>query len=229
MGFFDKVARAFDGGGWFDREIDPPLDAPIPPDPDPEPDPLPPAYARMMLALLPPGKLWRTVASTLSTFFEACADELGRLHARALDLIEESDPSAVDELLPEYEHEMELASTGSTAERQARVLAQLLARPRYRPVDIRTALAPLLGLDANDLVVIETSHALAVAFGDHREIFRFFVFRDPGLGGDAYYVASAQALLDTISPSHTAGHVIESVSMLYDDPFSLYDRDILGA
>ena len=48
-------------------------------------------------------------------------------------------------------------------------------------------------------------------------------------GHDDYFLDAAQELLDDIKPTHTAGHVIESIDALYDDPFTLYDRDLLGA
>jgi hypothetical protein len=188
-------------------------------------------YARMMAALLPPGKLWRLDAeSILSKLFEACADELGRLDSRVGDLLNEADPSTADELLPEYERELELSGGAgiSVAERQARVVARTIARQRFRPVDFQNALAPILGQLPGDVVVIERSHAFAASIGDDREIYRFFVYRDPGLLGD-YFLESAQELVDKIKPTHTAGHVIESIDFLCDDPFSLCDRDILGA
>lgn len=186
-------------------------------------------YARMMFALLPPGRVWRLIGdSFLGNVFAACADELGRIEARAAALIEEADPRTAVELLPEYEAELELESTGTTAERQARIVARLVARQRYRPSDFQTALAPLLGQLAEDVVVIERSRADAIAMGDDREIYRFFVYRDPTEPG-TYYLDSAQALVDKIKPTHTKGHVIESIDFLCDDGFSLCDRDILGA
>ena len=186
------------------------------------------AYQRMMAKLLPPGRLWRMIDSTLSDLLLGCADELARLDARVDDLFDEADPSTADELLPEYERMLDLSSDGTTAERQARVVARLVARQRYRPVDFQTALAPLLGQDAGDVVVLERTVAEAAAMGDAREIFRFFIYRDPAAPG-TYYLDSAQALVDKIKPAHTVGHVIESVSFLCDDPHSLCDRDLLGA
>lgn len=186
-------------------------------------------HTRMMLELLPPGKVWRLDEdSVLFKLFAACADELGRVTDRADNLLDEADPSTADELLPEYERELALESTGTLAERQARVVARRVARQRYRPVDFQIALAPLLGLDPADVEVIERTHAIAVTMGDDREIFRFFIFRDPALPG-TYYVSSAQALVDKIKPSHTLGYVIESDSATYESAFSLYDRDIMGA
>lgn len=186
-----------------------------------------PAYARMLWALLPPGRVWRRIGSVLFTVFEANADELARVDARVINLIDEADPRTTLELLPEHERELGLETASTLAERRARVVARTIARQRYRPADLQEALAPLLGQDAADVVVIETTHAQALAMGDVREIFRFFINRDPTVAG-TYYLDSAQELVDAIKPSHTAGHVIESVIALYDDPYSLYDRDIMG-
>lgn len=187
------------------------------------------AYQRMQMALLPPGKLWRLVGdSLLAALFLGAADELERFDARVADLLAEADPRTATELLAEYERELDLEETPSTAERRARIVARLIARQRYRPVDFQTALAILLGQDAGDVVVLETSHAVAVSMGDVREIFRFFIYRDPTAPND-YFVDAAQGLVDAIKPSHTQGHVIESVDFLCDDPYSLCDRDLLGA
>lgn len=186
-------------------------------------------YARMMAALLPPGRLWRLVGeSLLSKLLTACAEELARLDARVADLLDEAEPATAVELLPEYERELDLDSTGPEEERQARIVAREVARQRFRPVDLQVALASLLGLEAEDVVVLERTPAMAVAMGDQREIYRFFVYRDPTLPG-TYFVESAQALLDQISHAHTVGHVIESTDFLCDDEHSLCDRDLLGA
>lgn len=186
------------------------------------------AYARMMAGLLPPGPLFDALGMLLADFLLGTADELARLDARAHALIEESHPGSATELLPEFEAELGLVAASTIEERRAQIVARTIARQRYRPVDFQTALAPLLGQDAGDVIVIERSHADAVSFGDDREVFRFFVYRDPSAPGD-YFLEAAQDLVDTIKPSHTAGHVIESVSFLCDDPFSLCDRDLLGA
>lgn len=187
-----------------------------------------PAYARMLTALLPPGRLWRLVGeSTLGKVLQACADELARIDDRANDLLRESDPVTAVELLPEYEAELGLVAASTTAERQANVVARHVTRQRVRPSDFQIALAPLLGQAAEDVVIIERTHAFAASIGDDREIFRFFVYRDPNEPGE-YFVQSAQALVDKMRPLHTQGHVIESISFLCDDELSLCDRDLLG-
>ncbi len=183
-------------------------------------------YARMSMELLPPGKVWRLAEdSTLHKLLLGCAEELGRLEGRALDLVEESDPRTAVELLSEYERQLELESTGTDAERQARITAWLIARQRYRPVDFQTSLGPLLGGSSN-VTVLEITAAQAAAMGDQREIFRFHVY--PTVPG-TYQLDAAQDLVNRIKPSHTLGYVIESVNFLCDDPESLTDRDLLGA
>ncbi len=189
--------------------------------------PIPQQYARMLSNLMPPGKLWRFIGTLLADLFLACADELARFHGRVDDLLVETDPNTTSELLPEFESELGIDAVASTAERRARIVARLIARQRFRPIDFRTALAPLLGQDPADVVVIERTRAFAILVGNDREIFRFFIYRNPALPG-TYFLASAQALLDTIKPSHTIGTVIESISFLADDVFSLCDRDLLG-
>lgn len=186
------------------------------------------AYARMLRALLPPGRAWREGwEGVLAGALRAAADELARVSARAADLLRESDPRQADELLSDFEADLGLATTGTVDERRARVVAHLLRRQRVRPVDYQTALAPLLGQAPEDVVVIERSRADAIAMGDDQEIYRFLIYRDPDAPG-SYDLESAQALVDKMAHSHTKGHVIESIDMLCDDPFSLCDRDLLG-
>jgi uncharacterized protein YmfQ (DUF2313 family) len=185
-------------------------------------------YQRMLWSLLPPSRLWRFVGGVLSAVFAGCAQELARLDARAQDLIRESVPSEAVELLPEYERDLDLAAAATIAERQASVVARTLVKQGYRPVDFQVALAKLLAQRADDVVVIERSRSFCISVRDDREIFRFFIYRDPSLPG-TYYLNSAQEIVNAMCPSHTIGHVIESISMLCDDPHSLCDRDLLGA
>jgi hypothetical protein len=57
------------------------------------------AYASMLINLLPPGKVWRLVESQLRNLFIGSGDELARVHARVDDLLAESVPTTLDELL----------------------------------------------------------------------------------------------------------------------------------
>lgn len=186
------------------------------------------AYQRVLSALLPPGKLWRLDSSSvLSKLLLGCADELARVDQRVRDMLNECDPSTAVELLPEYEAALGLVAAATTAERQANIVALLVRRQKFRPVDFQVALAPLLAQDPSAVVVLERSRAFVTSIGDDREIFRFFIYRNPALAG-TYFVASAQAQVDRMKPSHTVGHVIESTHFLYGDPHSLYGRDLMG-
>lgn len=181
----------------------------------------------MLRALLPPGRLSTALDGILSAFLASSAEELERVDGRGQDLINESDPRTCSELLPDYERVFGLVATGTIDQRRARVVAAHIRRQRFRPVDFQQALAPLLLQDPEDVVVIERSHAFAASLGDQREIFRFFIYRNPSLPGTAD-IAGAQALVDAMNPSHTVGTVIQSISFLCDDPLSLCDRDALG-
>lgn len=185
-------------------------------------------YAGMLTALLPPGGLWRFFGSVLSKVLLGSADEIARVDDRVADMLNEADPSTANELLPEYERELGIAAAPTIEERRANVVARLVRRQRFRPVDFRQVLAPLLGQAAADVVVIERSRADAIAVGDERAIFRFFVYRDPALAGTAF-IASAQVMVDEMKPSHTVGHVIESIAFTCGDPHSIVGRDILEA
>jgi hypothetical protein len=188
-------------------------------------------YARMLFALLPPGKLWRAVSTKLYQFMLGCADELVRVHDRVADMLNEADPTTAVELLPEYEADLEITPAVTVAERQARIVSRKVDRQRFRPVDIQVALAPLLLQDPEDVVIIERDLSYVAGVGDQRAIFEFFVLRDPAAPpvSPAYFLAAAQAELDRVKPSHTAGYVIETTAMLFDDQFSLTDRDLIGA
>lgn len=157
----------------------------------------------------------------------AIGDELTRVSSRAADLVEEADPRTTLELLPEWENDYGLVSTGTDQERRDRLKSAILASNGVRPVDFQEALAPILGLDPVDVEVIETSRATAIAVGDDRIIYQFYIFRDPALPG-TYDIVEAQEVIDKMAHSHTRGVAIESKDFLCDDPFSLCDRDILG-
>lgn len=182
------------------------------------------AYARMLKALLPSGKIWRLNA-VLEDIFLANGDELARVDARAFTLMTESDPRTADELLPDFERVLDLYGSGTEAERRAIVVALLIRRGRFRPADFQQVLAPIYGLDPADVVVVETTHAQAVAMGDEREIFRFFIY--PAVPG-TYDLEAVQRMIDAMKPSHTLGVGGMTADFLCDDPDSLCDRDLLG-
>jgi len=201
--------------------------------------PAPNKFAGMLAQLLPPGRIWRLTwgnvlsagASVLAAILAACADELGRFDARAnVDFLNEADPSTAIELLPDYESELDITpgASDTNAQRQARIVGHLISQQGFKPADFQAALAPILVQAVSDVDVIEISHAQADSANDDRRIYNFFVYRNPTLPG-AYDLASAQALINKIKPSHTLGLAIESVDALPDDSHTLCDRDLPGA
>lgn len=184
-------------------------------------------YGVAMARLLPPGRWNLSPSSVLSKLFAGAGRELARVAMRAADLIDESDPRLASELIEDYELELELDGTGTTAERLAVIESKLVTQQRVRPADFREALAPLFGQDASAVVIVERDRAFAVAVSDDSAIFLFFAYRDPAAGG-SYDLAAAQAQIDAMAPSHTQGFAVESIDMECDDPFSLCDRDLLG-
>lgn len=196
-----------------------------------------PSYARQLKQLLPPGRLWKLLGdSWLGDFLLGAADELSRIGFRARDMLRELDPTTTYELVELFEGVLGITvdTARALASRQASVVAKLVHRQRFRPADFRQALAPILSAQPADLQVIERTAAQALAMGDAREIYRFFVYRNPAspawvipAGEDP--IAEANAVIVDIKPSHTLGEVITSINFLCDDPNSLCDRDILGA
>lgn len=186
------------------------------------------AYKRMMWLLMPASRMLNAVESTvLGQVFLANGDELERVSQRAADLIEESDPRTALELLPEYEAMLELSSSGTNDERRARIEALLVKRQGTRPIDYQQALAPVLNLKIVDVVVIEHDRAFAILTANDESIFEFFIYRNPAAPG-TYQLDVAQDIVNNMKQTHTIGYVIESVSFLCDDPYSLCDRDLLG-
>jgi len=186
------------------------------------------AYASLQKRLLPRGRLWRlTPDSLLHAVFLAAGDELQRISGRLEDLIVEADPRFSTELIERFENEMGLPSTGTLEERQARAAAHDKKRPRARVVDIQAAMAPYLDLDAEDIEVIPTTRAQAVAMNNDRAFYRLYVYRDPTLPG-TYDVEAAQAELDRVTLYHDKPKVIESKAFKVGDPYSLVGRDLLG-
>jgi uncharacterized protein YmfQ (DUF2313 family) len=185
------------------------------------------AYAFMLRGLFPPGRLWDWAEeSPLWQLMLACADGLGRLHERGVDLLREVDPTMTQELLPEWEAALGLASSGGDLVRLARVVARLIHRQRVRPADFQRALAGLLGLEIDDVEVIEMTRAQAVTSLHPRDIYLAHIWT--GAGPD-YDLSGAQALVDQIKHAHTEVRVFETKIMIVDDPKSLVDRDLIGA
>lgn len=85
------------------------------------------AYKRLLLALLPRGRAWRSGDPTLEQLFDGKAVELARVDTRVDDLFIERDTRTANELLAEHEAELGLVTntTVSAANRRLRANAKL--------------------------------------------------------------------------------------------------------
>lgn len=90
-------------------------------------------YARVLLALLPRGRIWpREAGSTVATVVSGLSPTPARLDARALELLTDAFPPTALELLPEWERSLGLPDPCSGAAttiqgRRAQVVARLIA------------------------------------------------------------------------------------------------------
>jgi uncharacterized protein YmfQ (DUF2313 family) len=91
------------------------------------------AYARQLRQLLPPGRLWNLEPdSNLSKLMLSIAEELARVDARGLVLIEESDPRTATETLDEWERMLGLPDEdvlevpSTTEARRQAIISKLL-------------------------------------------------------------------------------------------------------
>lgn len=186
------------------------------------------AYARQLRKLLPPGRLWRTdLSSYIMRVFLAIGDELSRISGRAIDMIAEADPRTTSELLTDFERALDLEASASESEGQARIVARITQDRGFRPEDIQETLAPLLAQDVVDVSIIERDTSDAAVIANAREIYRYFVFRDP-LEPGTPDLEGAQTALTLLEHSHTKGTVIETTTLRCDEATSLTDRDPLG-
>lgn len=110
-------------------------------------------YQQLLFALLPQGAVWpRDPDSTLGRTLAALAEELARVDARALDLLDEADPRTAYELLPDWEKTCGLPDAcaglgASLQERRAAVVARVTHRGGQSPAYFQ-GLAASLGYAA---------------------------------------------------------------------------------
>ncbi len=106
-------------------------------------------YQQLLFALLPQGAVWpRDPDSTLGQTLAALAEEMARVDARALDLLDEADPRTTYELLPDWEQTCGLPDAcaglgASLQERRAAVVARVTHRGGQSPAYFQDLAASL--------------------------------------------------------------------------------------
>lgn len=92
------------------------------------------SYLRTLKQLLPPSVLFTTPGPVLSKTLQAISDELGRVDARAIDLLNEADPRTATETLEDWERTVSLPDAqipsipATTAGRRVAVTQKWVAR-----------------------------------------------------------------------------------------------------
>lgn len=107
-------------------------------------------YQQQLSELTPPGPVWnRTDGSVFMKLLLAMADELARVHNRALDLIEEADPRTTFELLPDWERAFGLPEAcgvlPDTLEERRNALVEKITRRGGQSPQYYIDVAALLG------------------------------------------------------------------------------------
>jgi uncharacterized protein YmfQ (DUF2313 family) len=116
------------------------------------------AHARVLKALLPPGRLWNLLPdSIISKLFLAFGDEFSRVDTRGAALIEETDPRTATETLPEWEAMLglpdeDIVTVPSTdAERRLAITQKFIRRGGQSPAYFLTLVAAAGYTGANSI------------------------------------------------------------------------------
>jgi uncharacterized protein YmfQ (DUF2313 family) len=162
-------------------------------------------YKRALQGLLPPGPAWpREDGNVLSRLLAGLADELARVDARGLALIDEADPRTTTELLADWERVTGLvpAAGATLAQRRAAVVGQITAIGGQ-------SRAYFIGLGANlgyTVVITEfvrhTVNSLVTApINSTAWAYAWQVTATAGPGAATH--AALEALFQALKPAHT--------------------------
>lgn len=173
------------------------------------------AYARALKRLLPRGALWlMQPTSVLSKAMLGIADEIARVVARGVDLIEESDPRTATETLDEWEQAVGLPDhcieeiPATDEERRLAITQKLIKRGGQTP-----ALYIALALACGYTVTITENYGATVAragaarAGDARasagaDQYVWLVTVDPPAGA-ALSHDELECVIERAKPAHT--------------------------
>lgn len=126
--------------------------------------------------------------------------------------------------LSDWETTLGLAGIGTTAQRQAAILAKLAYFATPTVQEIKDAMEVLLGYEPH---VHEVKAATLAGTGREDQVFVFAVECTAGYPAPSVVTAMEQ-VLDRIKQTHTDYRICERVGFRCDDPDSLCDRDLLA-
>lgn len=190
----------------------------------------------VLRALIPAGLFDFTPGTVVFAEYGTIALMVDAVEDQVAAVLAELDPRTAEVLLARWEAVLVLrAKDRSTAERQARVLAALRLIPDFRPLTIQTRMSeftlvdwvitepgPFLFDDPGSLFdttddVLDGAHVFVLT-ADHDDVVAAGLYRPDLL-----------AFLGRLKPAHTLGQVRVEGAFLFDDPWSLFDLDLLGA
>jgi len=157
-------------------------------------------YTAALQALLPPGKAWtRDPGAEVTRLLQGFAAEFARIEQRGADLVDQTDPRTVSELLTEWEAVTAIAPAGTTGDRQRRLHGQLLGfePPRKGVLD---GIAVALGYSLNFAEYHSPSVADSPVTAPLFQLPWFSVLKIyPNVGE---YDAALQAAIETVLQAH---------------------------
>jgi hypothetical protein len=177
-------------------------------------------------ALLPPGKTYsQNPASAIQRELMVEGAGLGFAWSKLAELEDDFLPDRATGHLPRWEEALRLepGPADLIAARRARCVSFLRKVHGFGVEQIKEALAPVLDCQPSDLEIIENDNTGP----DPDQVFQWFVYRPSSVPGRPDFI-TAQRMLDEMKPAHTRGIIGQRTSLRFDDPESLFDRDLFG-
>lgn len=146
-------------------------------------------------------------------------------HETNADVPDEAFVDTATELLAEWETDLGsgVRTDLSHADRRARLVSKMRAALAGTPQNIARAVQAI----APEATILENS-ATDVAATDPRGVFRLACIVSSATFADATKLAQIRALLEQMKPVHAQAVVGTRTGFRFDDPLSLFDRDLFG-
>lgn len=188
---------------------------------------------RLVLALLPFGAYSRAPDAQHVLELGAWATGLDTADSRITAALAEVFPPTATSTLARWEALLGLvpASTDTTAQRRAAILAALRVRPSLSPGYLVEVIGTLTGCTVTVTEFTPLFYGVA-EYGDvyvDEYVFRFLVVIDKAEAtAAAVQWDRVQLVVEDIEPAHTAG-IVCFTDARYDDAYSPYDHCVYGA
>lgn len=193
-----------------------------------------PSHLPALLRMIPIGPLSHEEDTVARSRLAAVGTGLDECETVRAAVLVEARPQGADVLLSTWERLYKIPSTGTTPDRLQRLLARVRLVPDFRPATIEARAEDYAGIDYTLLEPTgfrcDDADSLCDTSTDVVDGGLTFILDGAWADADAAGVprVGLQALIDTIKPAHTVG--FDRYDDFHtDDPYSLTDRDLLGA